>query len=353
MKKLAIVVLCALVRMSSVAQESHEIIYSLDCPTDWQDSIMALETEPAMVLYCSGLQSVVVTHDPFGQCIDSRLMDIPSWSQKSAKGYWVQYKEEGEEVDSTLLAFSFNVEGKSKKAASILGYTTKTAFARSPAYSKEKIELTYTEDLRGVHPWCLGLRGIPLRIVIPTELGNYVLEAKSVSPRMTPDFPQSPNGTVRTDTGQSVKEHFFYDSDSTSMIVFGTVTDEFNDHLLGLVDVKVFEKEALIASTRTDLRGAYDLRLKTGRIYTLEIGTAPYVTKRIQVDLLTMRPRGDNPALQLDGSIFQNPKNVDCSLLKAPILKLYYDMNTKDIAFDINYNDARKAQLDLLLEQIK
>ncbi len=351
MKKLAVFVLCALVRMSSVAQEIHEIIYHLDCPTDWQDSIMALETEPAMILYCSGLHSVVVTHAPFGQCIDARLMDAPSWSQKSAKGYWVQYK--GPEADSALLAFSFNVEGKSKKAASILGYTTKSAIARSPAFSKEKIGLTYTEDLRGVHPWCPGLRGIPLRIVIPADLGDYVLEAKSIKPSMTADLPESPKASVKTENGQSVKEHFFYDADSTSMVVFGMVTDEFSDHSLGLVDVKVYEKETLITSTRTDLRGVYDLRLKTGGVYILEIGAAPYETKRIQVDLLTMRPRGDNPMLQLDGSIFQNPKNVDCSLLKAPVLKLYYDMNTKDIAFDQMYNDPRKAQLDLLLEQIK
>lgn len=340
-----------LLSIGAQAQELYEIVYSIDCPTDWQDSIMALETEPAMVLYCSGLQSVVVTNDPFGQCIDNRLMDQPTWSQKSAKGYWVQYQ--GAEPDSTLLAFSFKVEGKPKKAASILGYTTKTAIARSPAYSKEKIELIYTEDLRGVHPWCLGLRGIPLRIVIPTELGNYILEAKSVSPRMTADVPSIPKGAVTADTGQAVKEYFYYDPDSTNLIVFGMVTDEFNEHPLGLVDVKVYEKENLIASTRTDLRGVYELRLKSGSVYQLEIGSAPFVTKRIQIDLLTMRPHGDNPALQLDGSIFQNPKNVDCSLLNTPLLKLYYDMNTKEIAFDVTYNDARKAQLDLILEQIK
>jgi hypothetical protein len=256
-------------------------------------------------------------------------------------------------ADSSLISFSFNPTGKAKKAEAIMGFATKKTEARTPAFTRDKIEITYTEDLRGVHPWCPNLKGIPLRIVIPTDMGNYILEAKQINPRAKSDIPNVPQASVKAEDGQEVKEHYLFDQDSTSLIVFGVVKDEFTGSRLGLIEVKVFDKDRLISTTRTDIRGVYDLRLKAGGVYTIEIGTAPFVIKRIQIELLTMRPRGDNPLLQSDGSIFQNPKQIDCSLLNAPILKLYYDMNAKDIGFDENYNTPRGDQLRLLLEQIK
>jgi hypothetical protein len=351
MKTISVFCLLLFSALHIMSQEVHEIIYRLDCPFDWQDSVMATMAEPSMILYCSAGHSLVKTNSPFGECMDSRIMDLPQWMQKTAKGYWVQYQ--GEEADSALVSFSILTEGKAKKSDPIMGFSTKRLNGRSPAFTREKIDITYTEDLRGVHPWCLDLQGIPLRIVIPTEIGSYTLEAKEIKKRILADIPTAPRATIKAENGQEVKEHFFSDPDSTSLIVFGLVTDEFSENALGLVEVKVFEKDQLLSTTRTDLRGVYDLRLKAGGLYQIEIGTAPYVVKRIQIELLTMRPKGDNPMLQLDGSIFKNPKQIDCGLLKSPILKLHYDMNAKEIVSDVSYNDGRQEQLRLLLEQIK
>jgi hypothetical protein len=334
-----------LICASARGQEVYEIVYQIDCPTDWQDSVMALRTEPPMVLFASASHSVVQSNAPFSQCVDARIMDSPSWAQRTAHGYWISYK--GENQDSALVSQTFLPSGKSKKSESILGYATSKIEAKSPGYSIKKIEIQYTDALFGVHPWCPQIKGIPLRMRIPTDLGDYVLEAKVINKRMSSDIPETPKAKKEANDGLELKENFFFDEDSTYVTVFGLISDEDNGNLLGLTEILVYEKEQVVQRTITDLRGVYDLRLKCGGTYVIEFGTAPYVRKRVQIDLLSMRPGAALLMVNLDGDLFQNPKGIDCSLLKAPIMKLHYDMNAKDMSFDEAYNASRQL---LLLE---
>jgi hypothetical protein len=83
MKNLVLIGLSLLLINRTFGQEMHEVIYQLDCPTDWQDSLMRLQTDPAMVLFCSSSHSMVIANAPFAHSIDSRIMDLPSWTQKT------------------------------------------------------------------------------------------------------------------------------------------------------------------------------------------------------------------------------------------------------------------------------
>lgn len=333
------------------AQDVFEITYTIDCPADWQDSLMALRTEPPMLVYCSAGHTVVKTNLPFHQTFDARIGESNSWSERTSYGQWLRYN--GEILDSSLVSKTIVTTGKAKKSDPILNYPTFRTIGDAKGLSGKKIEVYYTDKLNGVHSWCPGLKGMPLKFVIPTDMGDFVLTAKTIEIKTPADLPAGPTGQREVTSGDELKNSIFYDEDSTYVTVFGMITDTDNNNVLSLTEIKVFEKDKEIMKLQADHFGSYNFRLKAGSVYVLEFGTAPYVVKRIQLDLLAMGPRSPLLMVNLDGDLFQNPKNIDCSVLKAPVLKMYYDMNAKDMAFDATYNESRKAMLNELMQKLK
>lgn len=333
------------------AQDVFEITYTIDCPADWQDSLMALRTEPPMLVYCSAGHTVVKTNLPFHQTFDARIGESNSWSERTTYGQWLRYS--GEIIDSSLVSKTIVTSGKGKKSDPILNYPTFKTQGQSLGLSAKKIEVYYTDKLNGVHSWCPGLKGMPLKFVIPTDLGDYVLMAKTIEKKTPADIPAGPNGQKEVTTGAEVKNSFFFDEDSTYVMIFGIITDIDNGNVLGLTEINVYENDKEIISMYADHFGTYNFRVKAGSVYVLEFGTAPYVSKRIQLDLLAMGPRSPLLGVNLDGDLFQNPKNIDCSMLKSPVLKMHYDMNAKDIAFDESYNASRRQLLNELMQKLK
>lgn len=343
--------LFVLLSASLRAQDLYEIVYSIQCPTAWQDSVMALNNDPPMILYCSVPQSLVKTNDPFPAEILTRIQDQSAWYRRTIRNNYSVFR--GANSDSAIVANTLQFKGKPKKSEPILGYATMRSEGQAIGLSTKKVEVHYTVDLPGTHPWCSDLRGIPLRFIIPTDLGNYVVEATTITKKELSDLPDTPRGSEESETGLEMKENFFIEEDSSFVYVYGLITDYTNGNVLGLMDIVVYEKNQVIFSTRSDFHGVFQFRLKYGGQYTLEFGSAPYVHKKVLVDLLTYRPSSPILYLEMMGDLFTNPKAVDCTVFQTPVLKLYYDMNTKDMAFDENYNSQRAMLVNEVLQKIK
>lgn len=114
------------------------------------------------------------------------------------------------------------------------------------------------------------------------------------------------------------------------------------------VTVKVFHKEKLLYTTKTDSTGKYRLKFNIDSVYIVELTKPGYTTKKYEVctkDLTLVRL--NNPINQIiaQTDMHKTVEGVDYGFYKKPMVKFFYNKKTDKFEYDTkHFSGSYEAQ---------
>ncbi|MCE3277882.1 MAG: serine phosphatase RsbU, regulator of sigma subunit [Bacteroidetes bacterium] len=104
--------------------------------------------------------------------------------------------------------------------------------------------------------------------------------------------------------------------------------------VLDKVNIDLLENGKILTSTKTSTNGLFSLKIKTGKIYTIEFSKKSYTNVLLIIDL-TGVPSGKNIVFNGSEFILHNSPTKNTSQEKYPFGKLYYNKEKKQLDFEI------------------
>ncbi len=123
-----------------------------------------------------------------------------------------------------------------------------------------------------------------------------------------------------------------------NLYVWGVVLEK--GYPLGNADVAILKNGVKIDIVKSDPKGYFDVYLDFGFSFLLEFGKPGYVTKRLEIDALDVPLDDRNNGFETGDfkvEIFKKVPDVDVSLYKQPVGRIYYNTNMMQFVYDRKY----------------
>lgn len=121
--------------------------------------------------------------------------------------------------------------------------------------------------------------------------------------------------------------------------------------------IELYCNSKVETSLKVNKLGKCDVRLSFNNDYRLAIVKEGYVTKYIDVNTdvpaSILDYDSDFPPEKLNVTLFPFKENVDISVFKQPVEKLFYDNTLDDMVFDKEYAKLRKKRIEIAEELLR
>lgn len=138
-----------------------------------------------------------------------------------------------------------------------------------------------------------------------------------------------------------------------NVYVYGTVKDYNTSKRLDGITVSVYKDGALHSSVVTSANGKYEFNLDYGYEYKLLFDKPGMVGKNVVINTrqIPEEERIGGLAMNVEMTLFQDIPGIDYSLLQQPIGKSKYDPSTNMLAWDLEYTEQMRAELNRLQKE--
>src|SRR5690606_9856370 len=138
-----------------------------------------------------------------------------------------------------------------------------------------------------------------------------------------------------------------------NVYVYGTVKDYNTSKRLDGITVSVYKDGALHSSVVTSANGKYEFNLDYGYEYKLLFDKPGMVGKNVVINTRQTpeEERIGGLAMNVEMTLFQDIAGIDYSLLQQPIGKSKYDPSTNMLAWDLEYTEQMRAELNRLQKE--
>lgn len=138
-----------------------------------------------------------------------------------------------------------------------------------------------------------------------------------------------------------------------NVYVYGTVKDYNTSKKLDGITVTVFKDGASHASVVTSANGKYEFNLDYGYEYKLLFDKPGMVSKNVTINTrgIPEEDRIGGLAMNVEMTLFQDIAGIDYSILQQPIGKSKYDPATSMLAWDLEYTEQMRAELNRLQKE--
>lgn len=138
-----------------------------------------------------------------------------------------------------------------------------------------------------------------------------------------------------------------------NVYVYGTVKDYNTSKKLDGVTVTVFKDGTKFASVVTSANGKYEYNLDYGYEYKLQFEKQGMVGKNVTINTRSIpeEQRVGGLAMNVEMTLFTDIPGIDYTILQQPIGKSKYDPSTQMLAWDLEYTENMRAQLDRLQKE--
>ncbi len=153
------------------------------------------------------------------------------------------------------------------------------------------------------------------------------------------------------------KGFYLFNNDTTeipkNLYLWGKVLEKGNP--LAGATITVYRDGIKRDLYKTDNQGFFDVYLDFGFMYKLEFGKPGYVPKILEVETDNI-PMSDREFGYETGNfqveIFRTVKDVDFSIYKKPVGKIFYSVNTQQFVYDRRYIAKMKKQTAAVEEEV-
>jgi hypothetical protein len=138
-----------------------------------------------------------------------------------------------------------------------------------------------------------------------------------------------------------------------NVYVYGTVKDYNTSKKLDGVTVTVFKDGTKFASVTTSANGKYEYNLDYGYEYKLLFEKPGMVAKNVTINTASIpeAQRVGGLAMNVEMTLFTDIPGIDYSILQQPIGKSKYDPGTQMLAWDLEYTEHMRSELDRLQKE--
>jgi hypothetical protein len=138
-----------------------------------------------------------------------------------------------------------------------------------------------------------------------------------------------------------------------NVYVYGTVKDYNTNKKLDGVTVTVFKDGTKFASVVTSANGKYEYNLDYGYEYKLLFEKPGMVGKNVTINTRSIpeEQRVGGLAMNVEMTLFTDIPGINYSILQQPIGKSKYDPSTQMLAWDLEYTEQMRAELDRLQKE--
>jgi hypothetical protein len=138
-----------------------------------------------------------------------------------------------------------------------------------------------------------------------------------------------------------------------NVYVYGTVKDYNTSKKLDGVTVTVFKDGTKFASVVTSANGKYEYNLDYGSDYKLLFEKPGMVSKNVTINTSSIpeEERAGGLAMNVEMTLFADIPGINYDILKQPIGKSKYDPTTHMLAWDLEYTENMRAELDRLQKE--
>ncbi len=138
-----------------------------------------------------------------------------------------------------------------------------------------------------------------------------------------------------------------------NVYVYGTVKDYTTAKKLDGVTVTVFKDGTKFASVVTSANGKYEYNLDYGYEYKLLFEKPGMVGKNVTINTRSIpeEQRVGGLAMNVEMTLFTDIPGIDYTILQQPIGKSKYDPGTQMLAWDLQYTEQMRAELDRLQKE--
>lgn len=138
-----------------------------------------------------------------------------------------------------------------------------------------------------------------------------------------------------------------------NVYVYGTVKDYNTSKKLDGITVTVFKDGAKLSSVVTSANGKYEFNLDYGYEYKLLFDKPGMVGKNVTINTrgIPEEDRIGGLAMNVEMTLFQDIAGIDYSILQQPIGKSKYDPATNMLAWDLEYTEQMRAELNRLQKE--
>lgn len=95
----------------------------------------------------------------------------------------------------------------------------------------------------------------------------------------------------------------------------------------------------------TNKKGKCSFKLPLNKVFKIEVSKNKFVTKFFEVNTKVPNDKKDEYSFVFDIDIFEEVKGLDVTVLKKPIAKVAYNLNSEGFAYDVAYTN--RINLDL------
>ncbi len=124
------------------------------------------------------------------------------------------------------------------------------------------------------------------------------------------------------------------------------------DVLLAGAFIKVFNEQGqIVAAFETSKKGKSLIRLPLNRRFSMEIGKAGFVSKRLEINTKVPPEKKYVYSFPFDIDIFQEVKKLDVSVLKKPVAKITYIAMDENFGYDMDYTNKVNTELKKMYKE--
>ncbi len=140
---------------------------------------------------------------------------------------------------------------------------------------------------------------------------------------------------------------------SNNLFIYGTVKDYNTSVTLDSATVTLFKDAAQHSMVSTHANGKYELELGYGYEYTLLFEKPGMVGKSVEINTVGIPIEEQNAglAMNIEMTLFKHIPGIDYSILQQPIGRSSYDPETKMLAWDLDYTEQLRAELNRLQKE--
>ena len=138
-----------------------------------------------------------------------------------------------------------------------------------------------------------------------------------------------------------------------NLLIYGTVKDYYTAQNVDSATVTIFKEGAIHSSFTTNASGKYEFELGYGYEYKLLFEKPGMVGKSVVINTsgVPLDEQKGGLAMNIEMALFKHIPRIDYSVLQQPIGKCKYDPVTNALAWDLEYTEHRRTDLNRLMKE--